>query len=238
MQAGSEHGSQPNTAACVGEPSGLWLLFVVEEGMVEFGPELLEEEGDGVDADVGCPLLAGVGQGSLWGGVVKVGDACAHGRADDFARVEGGLARVGAGDEDAREGVASTFGKAAGTEGVVTGVFVGDGGNDELDHVVFDGLIDIGVPVVASESGEALVKLGCGVAGLRLCGDDAGKDEGGVVEAILRGGDELVFDGLGREDGACADGSKVGDDAKDALGLLIDVDGSGWIGGGCCRGLG
>ena len=42
------------------------LIFCVEEGFVDVGPELMKQEGAGVDAHVGYPLVQGVVEGPFW----------------------------------------------------------------------------------------------------------------------------------------------------------------------------
>ena len=93
---------------------------------------------------------AGVAEGALAGGVVEAGEAGGGSGADDFAGVEDLVAGVGAGDDDAAEGVAGALEEAAVAEGVVAVVLVGDGGDDGFDEEVFAGLVDDRVPEVAA----------------------------------------------------------------------------------------
>ena len=73
---------------------------------------------------------------------------------------------------------------------------MGERGDEELDRHVFYGLVGEFVPVVAAEGDGAAMKLGGGVAGIRDTGQDSGEREGGGVDGVLTGGDELVTDGL------------------------------------------
>src|SRR5271155_3662259 len=94
---------------------------------------------------------------------------------------------------------------------------------DGFDHVVLDRLIDIAVPVVAGIAGSALVKLrGC-VGSLAIACEEGGYKEGGVVEGVLGGGEELFLGRLWRKLSGGADGAEVWNDAEDAFGLF------GWL---------
>ena len=130
------------------------------------------------------------------------------------------MACIVASDDSAAERVASALPEAAGAEGIVSGVFVGKGWPDKLDKVVFVGLIDEGVPVVAAVSGCPLMKFGWVVGGLVVASYGPRKENRGVVEAVLGCGEKFLFDGLWRKMDVCADGAKVGKDAEDAFGLL------------------
>jgi len=130
------------------------------------------------------------------------------------------VACIVASDDSAAERVASALPEAAGAEGIVSGVFVGKGGPDELHEVVFVGLIDECVPVVAAVSGCSLMKLGRVVGGLIVASDGGWEKDRGVVEAVLGCGEKFLFDGLGRKVDVCADSAEVGKDAEDAFGLL------------------
>jgi hypothetical protein len=198
---------------------GLGGWDAVEEGVVDVGPEFLDDEGYGVDADVEAPLVGGVAEGALADGVVNAGEAGGGSCADDFARVEDFLAGVGTGDDDAGESVAGALEEAAVAEGVIAVVLVGDGGDDGFDEEVFAGLVDGCVPEVAAVGDAASTELGVRVGFEVVAGEGQGNEEGGVVEGVFAGGDELVFHRLGWEFNIGADGTEVGKDAEDAMGL-------------------
>jgi len=65
-----------------------------------------------------------------------------------------------------------------------------------------------------------VTQLGIGVRGYVVAGDGERDEDGGVVEGIFKGCGELLLDGLGGELYVGTDGTKVGEDAEDALGLL------------------
>ena len=136
----------------------------MEEGVVDVRPELFDYEGDGVDADVETPLVGGVAEGALADWVVEAGEAGGGAGADYFAGVEDLVAGVGAGDDDAAEGVAGALEEAAVAEGVVAVVLVGDGGDDGFDEEVFAGLVDDGVPEIAAVGYATGAELGVRVA--------------------------------------------------------------------------
>ena len=94
-----------------------------------------------------------------------------------------------------------------------------DDRDDGFDHVVLDRLIDIAVPVVAGIAGSALMELRSLVGGLGIACDDGGQKEGGVVEGVLGGGEELFLGRLWRKLSVGADGAEVWNDAEDAFGL-------------------
>ena len=81
----------------------------MEQVVVDVGPELFDDEGGGIDADVEAPLAAGIAEGALGGGVVKIGETGGGPGSDDFADVEDFLAGVGTGDDGAAEGVAAAL---------------------------------------------------------------------------------------------------------------------------------
>jgi len=192
----------------------------VEEGVVDVGPELFDNEREGVNADVGGPLGAEGADGALAGGIVGGGDAAGGARADDFADVEGFVAGVVTGDDGAAESVAGALPEAAAAEGVIAVVLVGDGGNDSFDQEILDGLICGGMPEVATEGGAAGTELGIRVGSEAIAGEGERDEDGGVVEGVFEGGGELLFDGLGRKLDVSTDGAEVGEDEENARGLL------------------
>ncbi len=157
-------------------------LGCVKEAMVDVGPELLEDEGSGVDADVEAPLSTDVAEGALPGGVVEAGDSGGGTGSNDFADVEDFLAGVRASDERSSESVGGAFEEAAVAEGVEAVVLVSDGRDDEFDHVVFDGLVGGGVPEVAGIAEASSSELRRGVAGETDGCDGGGNHDGRVVE--------------------------------------------------------
>jgi len=131
------------------------------------------------------------------------------------------------------------------TEGVKAVVLFEDDGTEAAYPEVFVDGIGEGVPVVAAVSFEALVKFGVGVAVHGETSLNAGDEEGGVVEGVLAGDEELLLRRHGRQLGVGGDGAEVWYDAEDSLGLLRavgadDVGVSGFDGllrGGRLRGL-
>lgn len=146
-------------------------LLVVEEAVVDVGPELSQYKGGGVEADIQRPVIGGVGEGALWCRVVEIRDACGGSGADDFADIEGLFAGVGTRNDGATEGVSCAFEEAAVAEGVVAGIFMRGYGNEEFDHVVFDGLIDGGVPEIAAKANAAGTELRNTVATIAITGE-------------------------------------------------------------------
>src|ERR1700678_1023923 len=193
--------------------------------MVDIGPELFEDEGAGVDADVQAPFACSVSEGSFSRRIVEVRDACCRSRADDFTEVEGVVACIVAGDDRATEGVSGAFPEASAAEGVVAVVLMGDRRHDEFDEVVFTGLVDEGVPKIPAIGGGSLMKFRCGVGGLGVTCEQRGQEKRGIVEAVLSGGEELFFYALRRQMDVGADRTKVRNDAEDALGLLTLICG-------------
>ena len=94
-----------------------------------------------------------------------------------------------------------------------------DGGDDELNEVVFAGLVKERVPEVAAVPGGPLVKLRRVIRRLIKARKHRGDEDGGVVERVLSCGDKLFLHGLWRKMHVRTDGTKVGNDAKNALGL-------------------
>jgi len=158
----------------------------------------MNPEGGGVDSDVQTPSACGVIEGSLSRWIVEVRDAGGGARADNFADVEGVMACVVAGDDGAAERVTCAFPKTSVAERVVASVLVCDHGHDKLDEVILTGLVEIGVPEVSSVSSGALVKFGGGIGGLRVARNDGWQEDRGIVEAVMRSCDELLFDSLRR----------------------------------------
>ncbi len=202
----------------------------VEEGVVHVGPELFDDEGEGVDADVEAPLVGGVAEGAFADRVVEAGEAGGGSGAEDLAGVEDFVAGVGTGDDDAGESVAGALEEAAVAEGVVAVILMGEGGDDGFDEEVFAGLVDGRVPEVAAVGDAAGAELGVGVALEVVAGDGQGDEDGGVVEGVFGGGDVFLLDGLGRQLDVGADGAEVGKDAEDAMGLRGCLVGGGSLG--------
>ena len=188
----------------------------MEEGVIDVGPEFLDDERESVDAHAGAPVVGCVAEGSLTRRVVERGDAGRCASAYDFAGVEDFFARVGTGDDDTAESIAGALEEAAAAEGVVAVVLVRDGGDDGFDHEVFDGLIGSGVPEVASVAEATSTELGVCVASEIVASEGDGNEERGVVEGVFSGGGELLLDGLGRQLDIGTDGTEVGEDAEDA----------------------
>src|SRR5260370_39339605 len=126
---------------------------------------------------------------------------------------------MGSGDEGGAERVAGGVEKGALAQGVVTVILMRDDRAEAFDHVVYDRLIDIAVPEVAGIAGSAMVELRSLVGGLAITCEDGGQKEGGVVEGVLGGGEELFLRRLWRNLRVGVDGAEVWKDAEDAFGL-------------------
>src|ERR1700686_2166303 len=185
------------------------LVLCMEEGFVDVGPEFLEDEGARVAADVDSPLFGGVGKGALGGRIVEIRDASGSAGTDDFTRIEGFVSGIVSGDDGAGESVLGALEKAALAQGVVAVILMRDDRDDGFDHVILDRLIDKAVPVVAGIAGSALVELRSLVGGLGIACEEGGDKEGGVVEGVLGGGEELFLGRLRRKLSWGADGAKV-----------------------------
>ena len=191
----------------------------MEEGVVDIGPELLDHEGECVDADVEAPLVGGVAKGAFAGWVVGRGDSRGSAGADDLAGIEDFTAGVGAGDDDAAKSVAGSLDEASATEGIVAVVLVGEGGNDGFDKEVFGGLVDDGVPEIATVSNSPAAEFGIRIALHVVASDGERYEDGGVIEGVFKGGGELLLGGLGRQLDIGTDGAEVGEYTEDARGL-------------------
>ncbi len=174
-------------------------LVGVEDFFVDVGPELFEGEVGGVDEVAGEPLLADFGPGAVFGGVVEGGDSGCCARSDDLGEVEHLVAVVLAGDEDTGGGVEHAFAETTMAESVEAVVLMEDDGAEAADPEVFVGGVGEGVPVVAAVADGALMKLRVRFAVHGEACLNSRDEEGGVVEAVLPGEDELFFGGLGRE---------------------------------------
>jgi hypothetical protein len=100
-------------------------------------------------------------------------------------------------DDDAAESVADPRKEAATAEGVEACVLMRGSGNEELDHVVFGGLVDGHVPEVAAVTYFAGSGLRCGVAQVVIAHNRDRNGDCGVIEGVLSGSDEFLFDRLG-----------------------------------------
>jgi hypothetical protein len=76
------------------------------------------------------------------------------------------------------------------------------------------------MPVVASVSGCAVAEGRFGLVDVGDAGEDADFNEAGIVEGVVEDQLELLLWGHGRQLGIGGDGTEVGDDEEDALGLL------------------
>jgi hypothetical protein len=68
--------------------TGRGLVLLMEEFVIDVGPEFLEGEGYAVQANIEDPALTGFGPGALAGGVVEIGDAGSRSGSYDFRSVE------------------------------------------------------------------------------------------------------------------------------------------------------
>ena len=73
-----------------------------------------------------------------------------------------------------------------------------DCGHDKLDEVILTGLVDVSVPEISPVTCRSLMKFGRGVGGLVVSSHRCRQEDRGLVEAIMRSGDELLFDRLRR----------------------------------------
>ena len=159
----------------------------VEDVFVGGGPPLFPPEVEAVDEVAGEPALSDFGPGAVLRGVIKAADAGCCAGPDDLGEIEGWISVVGAGDEDASDGVPTALLEAAMAQGVEAVVLMEDDGADAGDKEVFIGRVSERVPVITGVAGGALMEFGVGVAAHgdpRLKADD---DEGGVVEAVFGG---------------------------------------------------
>src|SRR5271165_79260 len=69
-------------------------VFLMEDFIVDVGPELLKETRSSVDRDIREPKLIGLGKGALLARIVKTGDARGCARADDLGSVESLMAAI------------------------------------------------------------------------------------------------------------------------------------------------
>ena len=132
------------------------------------------------------------------------------------------MARVVACDDGAAQRVAGALHKSATAERVVASVFMRDGGNDELDPVIFAGLVHAGMPEITPIARRTLMKLRSGWwPSNRLQLPRESRSTNNRNCRAWR--HELFFDGLRRQFIVGADSAEVGKDAEDALGLLTFV---------------
>ena len=128
--------------------------------MVDIGPELFQDVEHAIQSDLCEPFLAGLGPGAFTRGVIGVRNSGASAVANNFRNVKGGMAGIGARDEQAAHRIAGALDKAAVSEGVVSRVFVRQRGNDGFRQVVSNGLVGDGTLIVAAKR--------CAAAKLRI----------------------------------------------------------------------
>ena len=76
-------------------------VLLMEEFVIDIGPELFKEGRSRIDGEVCHPKIKGLAKGAFLARIVQGGDACGRPRAEYFGAVEGFMASVGASDRDA-----------------------------------------------------------------------------------------------------------------------------------------
>jgi hypothetical protein len=204
-------------------------VSLVEEFVVDIGPELFEEGRSPIDGETCHPKTKGLAKGAFLAWIVKGGDACGCPGAEYFGGVEDGTAAVGSSDRDAGDSISEPLAKAATTERVIAGILVQSCGQDELNPKIFVHVVGIGVPVIPSVGRGALMKLRGGIARLRDPGLYRYKDKRRVVDAIECRCIEFLLDGLRRKMLVGADRAKVWNDVENTFRLHPVVSSlSGW----------
>ena len=196
------------------------LIFLMEEFVVDVRPEFLEDVGRSVEAHVEDPTLACLGPATFLGGVVKIGDAGGSARSNDFRSVEGFVSVIGAGDGEATECVKGSLAESAMAEGIEARILMKKGGHDEFGLVIFVHLVGEGVPIITTVPDRSLMKFRVRVLGLANSREDRDEDKVGVVEGVLGAFFELLLKGFGGKFCIRRDGTEIGNDAEDALGLF------------------
>ena len=149
--------------------------------------------------------------------MVGVGDAGGDGVADDFGIVELRLACVGAGEEDAADGIFDTMPGAPSAELEVTGVLMEERGEDGGGHEGADGGIGVGGGVTLAVTLDTLAIGGITVAGLPHQGDSAQEGDGDGIGHGFYGELEFGFGGKRAEVVEAFDGGVVGEDIEEAI---------------------
>ena len=189
------------------------------------GGDVGVELADGREANIahgGVGKLGGEdGEAGGVGWVIKAGNVLGEDFAAETGKVEGLVAAVGAGDDLAAHDVADAGDDAVAiAEGVEAVVLVEERGEEPGAEVSAVGFIDEAAPEIGPERGGTVVEGGVGIDAVGGDAGEAEEDEGGVVEGLF-GGDFEVVVPAGRVDlGAGRDGTEVGHEAKDSLGLL------------------
>jgi len=139
---------------------------VIVNFAADVGPEFFGQVADGVEEDVGAPDVHGVAEGALVVGVIGVGDAGGDGGAYDFGVIELEGATVGAGDEDAADGILHAVPLAAYAELEIAGVLMEESGEDGGGHHRANASVSKGGGVALAVTLEALAVGGLTVLGL------------------------------------------------------------------------
>ena len=220
-------GSSPGGGSALCSQAGFLFPMLAHVVGREVGIELAHGRKGNVTHDGIAELGGKNAEGGRAGRVVVTGDKLGKRLAAEAGDVGRLPSVIGAGDRLLADDVERPDGDAvAGSEGVVAGVFVEDGGEKPRREKRVVGLVDKTAPDVLAEPVNAFAERGVLVGPLREEGGEAEKEERGVVEGLMGGDGEVVFEAGRRGLGSAGNGTEIGHEAEDA-GRLAAFEGDG-----------
>src|ERR1700690_3496012 len=170
-------------------------LFLLAQLAANVGPEFFHHDRDGVVANLRSPYAGCVRQSAIGTGMVTVGgNGGRSGTAQNLREVELLVSGIGAGDNDAADGVSGTMPKSALALLKETRVLVEQGRENSLGHEVFDSAIGKGGSETLSIALGALSVAGFAVLSLAYAGQRSVPGDLDVVERAASHYLELLAD--------------------------------------------
>jgi len=195
-------------------------VLLEQDIFANIGPELFQDIGGTGDDELRGPVLRCLDYATFLGRVVQVGHACFKSVTADLRGIEFFSPSVVLGDEDAGQSIAGPAEKTVLAERVIARIFMGQRGNDGFREIGSRNLVGEGPPIVPAKTCGSAAQFGVGVGAQAVRGEDAGDDEGGIIEAVMQGKYEFLVRGEPRKLGIWVHGAEVWHNAEDAVRLL------------------
>src|SRR5579863_116689 len=192
---------------------------LAEEEVADVRLEFLGDIVQGGGFHLRSPIDRRLMRAALLGRVVGIGQSRFQGVAPNFRPVESRSPRIVFGDDHAGKSIVRAAEKASVAQRVVAGIFVSYPRNDCFGEVSSRNSVDKRVPVIAPVAGGALAELRIILQGKLLPGQNSGPNKRRIVEAVLRREPKLALRCKAWQQRIGAHGSKVGDNAHDAVAL-------------------
>src|ERR1017187_6518230 len=192
-------------------------LVLVQYGVPDVWPEFFDYVERRIQRELLAPSLSCLRPGAIGGWVIQGRDPRGRTVADGFRKVDLRSAAIGAGDDQAAEGVPGAIEESAMPFGEVPWVLFEGHWQQVLRKGIAHGLVDKNVPVVLRVGECTVIELGNAALCLGDSSQKTDRNEGGIVEAVIY--HQIEFSpGIERSHhDICADRAIVGNDVQNPL---------------------